>query len=151
MLHTYMHDLFLLKNTTYTQGFYFIAMLLCIIACFSITWFTPLRFGSFAHACTKTFSEKYHKINQIISKNSYSVRIPFRNAILLPEIPLPRQNFTQGESPPLKELASWGSCCPELPKKRPKSGGWCTSSIIQWFLDFWINQLSYHKISEIQL
>ena len=29
------------KNTTYTQGFYFIVMCLCIIAWFSTKWFTP--------------------------------------------------------------------------------------------------------------
>ena len=42
ILHTYHNDLGLSKNTTYTQGFYFIVMHLCIIACCSITWFTPM-------------------------------------------------------------------------------------------------------------
>ena len=42
ILHTYNHDLFLSKNTTYTQGFYLIVLCFFVCNCFSIKWFTPL-------------------------------------------------------------------------------------------------------------
>ena len=60
-LHTYNHDLFLPKNTTYIPGFNFIVMLLYIIlhACQSNG--SLLCEGKFAHTRTNIFFKEYHK------------------------------------------------------------------------------------------
>ena len=64
------------KNTTYIQGFYFIVMLLCIIARFSIIWLI--------HSLVKE-ALRLRGIPQLIG---YSKDQPsWNNAILLPEIP----------------------------------------------------------------
>ena len=61
ILHTYNHDLFLSKNTTYTQGFYFIVMLFFVLLHeFQSNTSLPCE-GGFSHTCTNIFFKEYHK------------------------------------------------------------------------------------------
>ena len=60
ILHTYNHDLFLSKNTTYTQGFYFIVLRFFVYKCVVQSSGSLPCEGSFAHTCTNTFVKECH-------------------------------------------------------------------------------------------